>query len=181
MRNVRRDPPPRHKHFRSALYPFCGLRVFPTKLKGVRTLLRKCSSIRTPLPLRASSYTKALELRAAHGWGYKRISRFLNMPRPTVQNWIRGKHSPFGSCKRPDLKPSLHLSYLAGAFLGDGGLITSTPYHYELRFRVKDRDFAERYSASLSSILAKSIPARAAERDFFCCQGQEPAAIQLPF
>jgi len=54
-----------------------------------------------------------------------------------------------------------------GAFLGDGGLIRSAQHHYELRLRVRDREFAEHFSSCLSVILSKSKTPRPDENGFF--------------
>lgn len=119
------------------------------------------------LTTRTGAYGTVLELRRNLGWSYKRIARHVGLPRSTVHSWIREKHSPYGSCSIPDLEPSALLSYFAGAFLGDGGLIRSAQYHYELRFRVKDREFAECYSDCLSAVLGKSKRPRQDENGFF--------------
>lgn len=118
------------------------------------------------LTTRTRTYATVLELRS-FGWGYKRIARLVGLPCSTVHSWIRGKHSPFGSCSAPNLEPSALLSYIVGAFLGDGGLIRSAQHHYELRFRVRDREFAERFSDCLSAILGKSKKPRQDESRFF--------------
>jgi len=119
------------------------------------------------LTARTRTYATVLGLRRNLGWGYKRIARRVGLPRSTVHSWIRGKHSPYGSCSAPNLEPSTLLSYIAGAFLGDGGLIRSAQYHYELRFRVRDREFAERFSDCLSRVLGKSKRPRQDENGFF--------------
>lgn len=119
------------------------------------------------LTTRARTYATVIEFRRSFGWGYKRIARLVGLPRSTVHNWIMGKHSPYGSCNTPNLEPSGFLSYVAGAFLGHAGLIRSAQHHYELRFRVKDHEFAECFSACLSRILGKSKTPRTDENDFF--------------
>jgi len=118
------------------------------------------------LTTRTRTYATVLELRS-FGWSYKRIARLVGLPRSTVHSWIRGKHSPFGSCSAPNLEPSALLSYIVGAFLGDGGLIRSAQHHYELRFRARDREFAERFSDCLSAIPGKSKKPRQDESGFF--------------
>jgi len=105
--------------------------------------------------------------RGSFGWGYKRIARLVGLPRSTVHNWIMGNHTPYGSCNTPNLEPSRFLSYVAGAFLGDGGLIRSAQHHYELRFRVRDHEFAEYFSACLSKVLGKSKTPRTDKNGFF--------------
>lgn len=67
----------------------------------------------------------------------------------------------------PNITPSPALSYVAGAFLGDGGLIESTAYHYELRFRVRDRDFAEHFSKCVRLIIGKPKDVKTDAKGFF--------------
>ncbi len=112
-------------------------------------------STRTSLDFRARAYPTVLALRHKPGWGYERISKYVGLPPSTVYNWIVRKHSPFGSFSAPNLSSSPPLSYVAGSLLGDGALIRSAGYHYELRLRVKDSEFAERVCACLSSVLGK--------------------------
>lgn len=101
------------------------------------------------------------------GWSYERIAQNLHLPSSTVYNWVTNRNSPYGSYTTPDLQPSPALSYIAGAFLGDGGLIKSSSFHYELRLRVKDYDFADRVAACLSKIIQKPKQARLDRRKFF--------------
>ncbi len=95
------------------------------------------------------------------------VARNVGLPPSTVYNWITGRHSPFGSCNAPKLTSSQSLSYLAGAFLGDGSLTRSLSYHYELRLRVKDLDFAEQTSACLGLVLGKPKKVRLDARGFY--------------
>lgn len=101
------------------------------------------------------------------GWNHERIAQELRLPSSTVYNWVTDRNSPYGSYTIPDLRPSPALSYIAGAFLGDGGLIKSSSFHYELRLRVRDYDFADRAAACLSRIIRKPKQARVDRKRFF--------------
>jgi len=125
------------------------------------------SSPRVPLTVRARAYATVLALTEKQGWGYGRVARHVGLSPSTVYNWIVGRHSPLGSCNKPNLTSSPCLSYLAGAFLGDGSLIRSTSYHYELRLRVKDREFAEWVCTCLGSVIGRPKRVRADEKGFY--------------
>lgn len=122
---------------------------------------------RVPLSFRARAYATVVALRQEQGWGYCKIAKHTGLSPSTVYNWVVGRHSPLGSCNVPNLTSSPSLSYLAGAFLGDGSLTQSTSYHYELRLRVRDRDFADEVCACLGSILGKSKRVRVNEKGFY--------------
>jgi len=108
-----------------------------------------------------------MELKNSLGWGPKRIGEQLRISPSTVCNWTRGRFSPFGSCVVPRLDPSPSLSYLVGAFLGDGALIRSAAYHYELRLRVTDLDFALHFAACLRVTTGRPTRVRLDTRGFF--------------
>ena len=107
------------------------------------------------LDARVRVYGRVLEARRDRGSTCETIARQLDLPSSTVYNWIVGKNSPLGSIVVPILTPSPSLSYLAGAMLGDGDLVRSTSYHYQLRLRVKDQDFAEKVGSCYSSVLGR--------------------------
>ena len=113
------------------------------------------TSRRISLAERVAAYPVVLELNRERGMDHTRIAKLLGLPCPTVYNWLHGLNSPFGSCTNPDLRPSASLSYVAGAFLGDGALIKSSAFHYELRLRVRDRQFAETVATCASVVLGK--------------------------
>ncbi len=113
------------------------------------------TSRKLSLNARARAYESVLQLRCNCGLTCGTIARRVGLPCSTVYNWVVGKNSPFGSLILPTLTPSPSLSYLAGAMLGDGDLVRSTSYHYQLRLRVKDRDFAEEVCSCFSSVLGR--------------------------
>ena len=122
---------------------------------------------KTSLSVRIKAYTEALELRRKYGWGNRTIAAHVGLPYPTVNSWMVGRHSPFGSCNVPRLGPSRPLSYLAGALLGDGSLIRSPSYHYEMRFRVRDLEFAERVCDCAISVLRKQKSVKLDNKGFY--------------
>lgn len=107
------------------------------------------------LDARVRAYATVLRLRHDRGILCETIAKQLDLPTSTVYNWIVGKNSPLGSFVIPTLTPSPSLSYLAGAMLGDGDLGRTTSYHYLLRLRVKDLDFAERVCSCFGAVLGK--------------------------
>jgi hypothetical protein len=122
---------------------------------------------KTSLSVRIKAYTEALELRRKYEWGNRTIAAHVGLPYPTVNSWMVGRHSPFGSCNVPRLGPSRPLSYLAGALLGDGRLIRSPSYHYEMRFRVRDLEFAERVCDCAISVLRKQKSVKLDNKGFY--------------
>lgn len=123
--------------------------------------------VRTRLVQRAQAFERTRQLRKELGWSYKRIANSLRLPSSTVHNWVCGVNHPYGSYTKPDLNPSPELSYFAGAFLGDGGLAKSNAFHYEIRLRVKDREFAQNVSYCLTRVIHKAKPPKLAEKGFF--------------
>lgn len=112
-------------------------------------------------------YERVLETRRDRGSSCETIAKQLDLPSSTVYNWVVGKNSPLGSFVVPTLTPSSSLSYLAGAMLGDGDLVRSTSYHYQLRLRVKDRDFAEKVCSCFGSVLGRPRKVRRDRRGFY--------------
>ncbi|MCD6371918.1 MAG: hypothetical protein J7L39_04370 [Candidatus Aenigmarchaeota archaeon] len=74
----------------------------------------------------------------------------------TIRRWDKEITRPAGSSDI-NISPSPHLSYFLGALLGDGNIRRKKNYKYEIRLRVKDKDFAEYFAYSLSKILNKSV------------------------
>lgn len=122
---------------------------------------------RTSLIKRVSLYPLALELNRSRGWDHNRIATELGLSISTVYNWLHGLNSPYGSCTKPDLSRSASLGYLAGAFVGDGAAIKSSEFHYELRLRVRDHQFAEDVATCASAIIQKSKRPKLDKRGFF--------------
>jgi intein-encoded DNA endonuclease-like protein len=80
-----------------------------------------------PADVRLRLYQETMEMRATHGWGYRRISRALSVshgidvPRGTIQNWVLGNHNPSRRLHRYfEPAPCPELSYVVGIVLGDG-------------------------------------------------------------
>jgi len=118
-----------------------------------------------PLAVRLSLYAQAVQLRNDKGWGYKRISRWLSrsrklrVPRSTVQSWINGRQSPFGSCNVFDARPSTGLAYVMGAAFGDGSVYRSNShYNDEVKLAVIDEDFSRSFAECLSAIFPNHAP-----------------------
>jgi len=60
--------------------------------------------------------------------------------------WIKGITKPAG-VSQVNIEPSPHFSYFLGALLGDGNIRkVEKSYKYEIRLRVKDREFAEKFA-----------------------------------
>jgi len=100
-----------------------------------------------------------MQLRVEHGWGYRRISKFLtemhdiHVPKSTVQNWILGIHNPARRLHRYFVPtPSEELSYIIGAVLGDG-YVTEDRGNGIVGFTNKDQDLLLHYLSCLSKIL----------------------------
>jgi len=113
------------------------------------------------------AYPRVITLRNDCGWGYKRIAKKVELPASTVHNWLQGRDTSTGSCSRPNLVLSPSLSYLAVAFVGDGGLIRSSSYHYEIRLAVKDLDFAKNFGSCISVVLGRNKLPRLNEIGFY--------------
>lgn len=52
-------------------------------------------------------------------------------------------------------EPSKALSFLMGAFLGDGSFVEDSDYHHFVRLSVRDRDLAEAFNQSVASVLCR--------------------------
>jgi len=115
------------------------------------------------MDLRKTSIEKKLELfekaKKLHqnGLSFRKIAKILGINRITVMRWIKGINKPSGNWDI-DLSPSPHLSYFLGALLGDGSIRRKVHnYKYEIRLRVKDKDFAEEFAKCSSKILRKKV------------------------
>ena len=84
------------------------------------------------------------------GFGYRRIVKIISerykvqISKATVIRWCKDQADPLKKLNLGELKPSPELSYLVGAFLGDGDLFyDQTKQEYRVRIRVKDKEFAD--------------------------------------
>ncbi len=96
-------------------------------------------------------YQRAMEL-FNEGLGITTISRMLNITKSTLHYWRHGINKPATIRWIP--KASKELAYVLGALIGDGYL-RFYRYHYFIELQVRDYDFAQMFSISLSNLLNK--------------------------
>jgi intein-encoded DNA endonuclease-like protein len=126
------------------------MRNFRIKMPPVRSNL--------PADFRLQLYREAMQLRAEHGWGYRRIAKALSavhgigVPKGTVSNWLLGAYNPVSRLHRFfQAVPSPELSYVIGAVLGDG-YTTEDQGNGIVGFTNKDRYLLEHFLTCLSRI-----------------------------
>jgi len=51
------------------------------------------------------------------------------------------------------------LSFVIGAFLGDGSFVEDSAWHHHVKISVRDREFAEKFNRSVASVLARKVNA----------------------
>jgi intein-encoded DNA endonuclease-like protein len=109
-------------------------------------------------------YDDTIKLRKqglTHGQIQERIYEKYGMqlPQPTISNWVNEKHKPFRNLNKFDGKPSPELSYIIGAILGDGTKYMESGHrNYTLELKVKDKDFAETFGHYLAKVLHREKP-----------------------
>ena len=54
-----------------------------------------------------------------------------------------------------DFEPSRQLSFVIGAFLGDGTFVEDSDYHHFVRLSVRDLEFAEAFNHSVAKLLLR--------------------------
>lgn len=69
-----------------------------------------------------------------------------------LSEWLRGRHSPFGSANRFSPNPTPELAYVIGVELGDGSL-NRKGYNRRIRLSAIDLDFVLEFDRCLSSVL----------------------------
>jgi intein-encoded DNA endonuclease-like protein len=106
---------------------------------------------------RVEAYKKAFELRK-QGLGPIRISKIIGVPWPTIGHWFYEGYHPLGATNRFEVVASPELAYVIGAVLGDGYVHYKSGQEYEAVLCVKDREFAETFSKSVTKILRKQKP-----------------------
>jgi intein-encoded DNA endonuclease-like protein len=52
-------------------------------------------------------------------------------------------------------QPSWDLSFIIGAFLGDGSFVEDSDYHHHVKLAVRDRDFAEAFNLAVGHVLER--------------------------
>ncbi|BFI73068.1 DNA endonuclease [Nanoarchaeota archaeon] len=87
------------------------------------------------------------------GLSYNKIVNYIKekynvkISKATVIRWCNNITDPFKKLNLGDIKPSPELSYIIGAFLGDGDLyFREKNYEYRVRIRVIDKEFAEEFA-----------------------------------
>lgn len=118
------------------------------------------------LSLRMKIYNDSITL-ARSGLSSYKIAEILSskykikVSRSTIYRWIKNHNKPDGAFNNFTFKKSKELSYVIGVLLGDGQIkIEPKQYHYRLRLRVKDREFAEEFARCLQIILEKKTPCK---------------------
>ena len=83
------------------------------------------------------------------------ISKLTGIPPSTIYNWVTGRSKPPKSRWRPPEKPDPTFTYILGVLLGDATVTTGGKYKYKIKLKAWDREFVERFSRYLSTILNK--------------------------
>ncbi len=96
-------------------------------------------------------YLKAMDM-YQRGLGPTEISRKLGILEKTVEGWIYHKKVPPLARWHPE--PSNELAYVLGVLYGDGN-ITKCGYKHIITLEVKDLEFAEFFSKTVSKLLNK--------------------------
>ncbi len=118
-------------------------------------------------------YEKVKNLREK-GLSYKKIAEKIakdlkiKIDPTTISAWYRNLCKPAGASSI-NLQPSPEFSYFLGALIGDGNIRRKIHnYHYTVRLRVQDKDFAILFAKAASKIVNKKIKIRK-EKDFTRC------------
>ena len=109
-------------------------------------------------------YEKVFSLRK-EGLSYKQtIKRIVEdynvkLALSTLSYWFNNDVKMLGGENQFEAKPSQELSYVLGVLFGDGSLsINKRKQEYRIRLETIDRDFAEKFSASVAGLLHKEKP-----------------------
>ncbi len=96
-------------------------------------------------------YKKAMQM-LNKGVGPTKVSRELDIPKPTVKRWkYKGEKPPLA---RWIPKPSKELAYIIGVLYGDGSLYINR-HCYKIQLMVNDYEFAEIFSKNMARLLNK--------------------------
>lgn len=119
--------------------------------------------------------------------GARRIGAILGVTHKAVHHWIYQGGIPHRSMAYGvDLSASAELAYLAGAVLGDGTLYyrpgrngTEHGVTYQIRLRVKDRDFAEQFAAVVARLRGRAPNHVRLQKDgLWCAEVQSKPLFQ---
>ncbi len=56
-----------------------------------------------------------------------------------------------------DFPPSQDLSFVIGAFLGDGSFVEDSDYHHHVKLAVRDRELADAFNRSVAKVLGRKV------------------------
>ena len=100
-------------------------------------------------------YLRAMEL-LNQGFGLTEVCRMLGWPetKKSLLHYCKNqRHKPPAIRWIP--KPSNELAYILGVLHGDGYTVREHTYHYDIVLLVKDYEFAEAFSKTMSKLLNK--------------------------
>jgi len=115
-----------------------------------------------PLEMKMKMYEDVIELRKT-GLTHEEIQRRIHekygkwISLSRINDWINGKHNPFGNVNKFIEKPSPELAYIIGVMLSDGYKYINS-WHYYLRLAVNDEEFAKEFGRCLAVVLEKKKP-----------------------
>ncbi len=116
-----------------------------------------------PLEERVELYSKVHELRSK-GLGIRDIAQSLGISRRDVSYWFR-VNRPSRTVYSPDLTPRPDLSYLVGAYLGDGR--TAGPKDKRVRFNLADSAFANLLNELVAQVLGATLKTVTVDGGFY--------------
>lgn len=103
-----------------------------------------------------SLFNQVLKLKHLGLSGYD-IGKRIGMNTTTARYWCEGRNNPFGNWNKADLNPSPDLSYVMGAFLGDGcSAKWRKRYHRWIILAVTDQGFVDEFNRKICKVLGKS-------------------------
>jgi intein-encoded DNA endonuclease-like protein len=115
-----------------------------------------------PLEIRTKMYEDVVKLRKT-GLTHEEIQRRIHekygkwISLSRINDWINGKHHPFGKVNKFDEKPSPELEYIIGTMFSDGYKYFSNE-GYRLQLVVLDKEYAEEFGRCLAKVLGKEEP-----------------------
>jgi len=105
-------------------------------------------------PSRMQLYRMVMHLRKTKGYGWRKISKILQIPPATVGSWLYRGCKPW---REPKLFPSKALSYILGVLLGDGCVTvfwnkSIKCFNHRIVLNTIDKEFADAFSKALRKI-----------------------------
>ena len=104
-------------------------------------------------------YKEVTDLRRNKGLSYNKIKKIveekygIKISKATIIRWVNNKANPFNRMKFISIKPCPELSYVIGAFLGDGNAyFEKGKYNYRVKLKVRDREFAVEFKTCLEKL-----------------------------